>query len=408
MKYLIEYPKELNAKIQLPASKSISNRALIIYALTQNGILPQNLADCDDTSVMIKALNSADELVDIMAAGTSMRFLTAFYATQAGTKIMTGTERMQNRPIHLLVEALRKLGADIEYLKNEGFPPLKINGKKLQGGDLSLDGSISSQFITALLLIGPTLEKGLNLELKGEIASKPYIDMTLALMNQYGASAKWTSPNKLEVKPQPYKPTPVLVESDWSAASYWFEMVALMDKSEILLKDVTLPSLQGDAQGAELFKLLGVDFKATDRGLLLTKTDNIADKLDIDFTKIPDLAQTFVVAAALLNIPFRFTGLQTLRIKETDRIAALINELKKLGYNIKDKGDTQMYWNLEKTTPQAKPVIATYEDHRMAMALAPAAIKHPSLIVDEPMVVTKSYPTYWEDLQEIGVKVLKI
>ena len=282
MKYLIEYPKELNAKIQLPASKSISNRALIIYALTQNGILPQNLADCDDTSVMIKALNSADELVDIMAAGTSMRFLTAFYATQAGTKIMTGTERMQNRPIHLLVEALRKLGADIEYLKNEGFPPLKINGKKLQGGDLSLDGSISSQFITALLLIGPTLEKGLNLELKGEIASKPYIDMTLALMNQYGASAKWTSPNKLEVKPQPYKPTPVLVESDWSAASYWFEMVALMDKSEILLKDVTLPSLQGDAQGAELFKLLGVDFKATDRGLLLTKTDNIADKLDID------------------------------------------------------------------------------------------------------------------------------
>ncbi len=408
MKYLIEYPKELNAKIQLPASKSISNRALIIYALTQNGILPQNLADCDDTSVMIKALNSADELVDIMAAGTSMRFLTAFYATQAGTKIMTGTERMQNRPIHLLVEALRKLGADIEYLKNEGFPPLKINGKKLQGGDLSLDGSISSQFITALLLIGPTLEKGLNLELKGEIASKPYIDMTLALMNQCGASAKWTSPNKLEVKPQPYKPTPVLVESDWSAASYWFEMVALMDKSEILLKDVTLPSLQGDAQGAELFKLLGVDFKATDRGLLLTKTDNIADKLDIDFTKIPDLAQTFVVAAALLNIPFRFTGLQTLRIKETDRIAALINELKKLGYNIKDKGDTQMYWNLEKTTPQAKPVIATYEDHRMAMALAPAAIKHPSLIVDEPMVVTKSYPTYWEDLQEIGVKVLKI
>ncbi|WP_018109103.1 3-phosphoshikimate 1-carboxyvinyltransferase [Bacteroides propionicifaciens] len=408
MKYLIEYPKELNAKIQLPASKSISNRALIIYALTQNGILPQNLADCDDTSVMIKALNSADELVDIMAAGTSMRFLTAFYATQAGTKIMTGTERMQNRPIHLLVEALRKLGADIEYLKNEGFPPLKINGKKLQGGDLSLDGSISSQFITALLLIGPTLEKGLNLELKGEIASKPYIDMTLALMNQCGASAKWTSPNKLEVKPQPYKPTPVLVESDWSAASYWFEMVALMDKSEILLKDVTLPSLQGDAQGAELFKLLGVDFKAIDRGLLLTKTDNIADKLDIDFTKIPDLAQTFVVAAALLNIPFRFTGLQTLRIKETDRIAALINELKKLGYNIKDKGDTQMYWNLEKTTPQAKPVIATYEDHRMAMALAPAAIKHPSLIVDEPMVVTKSYPTYWEDLQEIGVKVLKI
>lgn len=408
MKYLIEYPKELNAKIQLPASKSISNRALIIYALTQNGILPQNLADCDDTSVMIKALNSADELVDIMAAGTSMRFLTAFYATQAGTKIMTGTERMQNRPIHLLVEALRKLGADIEYLKNEGFPPLKINGKKLQGGDLSLDGSISSQFITALLLIGPTLEKGLNLELKGEIASKPYIDMTLALMNQCGASAKWTSPNKLEVKPQPYKPTPVLVESDWSAASYWFEMVALMDKSEILLKDVTLPSLQGDAQGAELFKLLGVDFKATDRGLLLTKTDNIADKLDIDFTKIPDLAQTFVVAAALLYIPFRFTGLQTLRIKETDRIAALINELKKLGYNIKDKGDTQMYWNLEKTTPQAKPVIATYEDHRMAMALAPAAIKHPSLIVDEPMVVTKSYPTYWEDLQEIGVKVLKI
>lgn len=408
MKYLIEYPKELQAQIQLPASKSISNRALIIYALTQNGILPKNLADCDDTSVMIKALNSTDELVDIMAAGTSMRFLTAFYATQEGTKIMTGTERMQNRPIHLLVKALRELGADIEYVKNEGFPPLKIKGKKLKGGTLSLDGSISSQFITALLLIGPTLEKGLTLELKGEIASKPYIDMTLALMNQCGALAKWTDQNKLVVEPQPYKPTSVLVESDWSAASYWFEMVALMDKAEILLKDVTLPSLQGDAKGAELFRQLGVDYKAVKEGLLLTKSDELAGELEIDFTKIPDLAQTFVVTAALLNIPFRFTGLQTLRIKETDRIAALINELKKLGYDIKDKGDTEMYWNLERVEPEANPVIETYEDHRMAMALAPAAIKHPKLTVDEPMVVTKSYPTYWEDLQEIGVKVLKI
>ena len=407
MKYLLEYPRVLNAEIVLPASKSISNRALIISALTQNGITPRNLAVCDDTSVMIKALGSDDELVDIMAAGTSMRFLTAYYSTQSGTKVMTGTERMQNRPIHLLVNALRELGADISYLKNEGFPPLQIKGKTLKGGQLKLDGSISSQFITALLLIAPTLEEGLNLELTGEIASKPYINMTLALMNQCGAQASWSGESSILVKPQPYQPTPITVEYDWSAASYWFEMVALSPQAQILLKGVTLPSLQGDAKGAEYFKDLGVTYKETSEGLVLTKTAHLADRLDIDFTEIPDLAQTFVVTAALLGIPFNFTGLQTLRIKETDRIAALINELGKLGYDIQAKGDSEMFWNGERKSKETEPLISTYEDHRMAMALAPAAIYHPELWITEPMVVTKSYPYYWDDLELIGVKLLK-
>lgn len=407
MKYLLEYPNQLQAEITLPASKSISNRALIISALTQDGKTPNNLAECDDTSVMIKALSSNEELVDIMAAGTSMRFLTAFYSTQEGTKIITGTERMKNRPIHLLVNALRQLGADISYLEKEGFPPLKIKGCSLKGGELQLDGSISSQFITALLLIAPTLQEGLELNLLGDIASKPYIDMTLALMNKCGANAKWVNERKIAIAPQPYQPTPITVEYDWSAASYWFEMVALSNKAEVLLCGVSLPSLQGDAKGAEYFKELGVDYLETPQGLRLTKTTQIAQSLHIDFTEIPDLAQTFVVTAALLGIPFHFTGLQTLRIKETDRIAALINELSKLGYAIQAKGDSEMLWDGSKKKKDIQPEIHTYEDHRMAMAFAPASIYHPELVVTEPMVVTKSYPSYWEDLELVGVKLLK-
>lgn len=407
MKYLLEYPNSLRAEIKLPASKSISNRALIISALTKGGNMPNNLAECDDTSVMRKALNSSEELVDIMAAGTSMRFLTAFYATQQGIKIITGTERMKNRPIHLLVDALRQLGADITYLEKEGFPPLKIKGNSLKGGVLQLNGSISSQFVTALLLIAPTLEEGLELNLLGDIASKPYINMTLALMNQCGANAKWVNEQKVVVAPQTYQPTPITVEYDWSAASYWFEMVALSSKADILLRGVSLPSLQGDAKGAEYFKALGVDYQETPQGLLLTKTGKIAQSLHIDFTEIPDLAQTFVVTATLLGIPFHFTGLQTLRIKETDRIAALINELSKLGYDIQAKGDSEMFWDGSKKKKDNQPEICTYEDHRMAMAFAPASIYHPKLVINEPMVVTKSYPNFWDDLELAGVKLLK-
>ena len=407
MKYLLEYPSQFRAEITLPASKSISNRALIISALTTKGSIPTNLAECDDTSVMIKALSSNEELVDIMAAGTSMRFLTAFYSTQPGTKIMTGTERMKNRPIHLLVDALRQLGADITYLEKKGFPPLKIKGNPLKGGKLQLNGSISSQFITALLLIAPTLQEGLVLDLLGEIASKPYINMTLALMNQCGAKAQWVNEHTLSVEPQPYQPTAITVEYDWSAASYWFEMVALGKNAEILLRGVRLASLQGDAKGAAHFKELGVNCKENAEGLLLTKSGYIAETLHIDFTEIPDLAQTFVVTAALLGVPFHFTGLQTLRIKETDRIAALIEELGKLGYDIQSKGDSEMIWDGSKKQKDIQPEIHTYEDHRMAMAFAPAAIYHPELVINEPMVVTKSYPNYWGDLELAGVKLLK-
>lgn len=407
MRYQLQFPPEIKGKITLPTSKSISNRALIIYALTQNGILPNHLAVCDDTDVMKTALVSTNEVINILAAGTSMRFLTAYLSVTTGTRIITGTERMQNRPIHILVDALRKIGADIQYTDKKGFPPLRIVGKKLEGSKLSLDGSISSQFITALLLIAPTLEKGLQIELKGHIASKPYIDMTLALMNQCGAKAYWYMSNSIQVEPQPYKPTTLNIEPDWSAASYWFSIVALSDKAEILLTDMVIPSLQGDFKGAKEFEKLGVRYKQTPEGLHLFKTNQISSAIEIDFTEIPDLAQTFVVAATLLNVPFKFTGLDTLRIKETDRIDALVQEMKKLGYILVEKGNKELSWKGERCLAEQQPIIETYDDHRMAMAFAPAAIVFPHLLINEPDVVTKSYPNYWEDLTKAGVNLLK-
>ena len=407
MQYRIKFPQNLKADIDLPTSKSISNRSLIIYALTHKGIWPQNLAICDDTDVMQKALSSQEEIVDINAAGTSMRFLTAYFSVTPGMRIITGSERMRNRPIRILVNALRSLGAEISYMEKEGYPPLKIKGKKLSGGMLNIDGNISSQFITALLLIGPTLEEGLQLKLSGEVTSRPYINMTLALMNKYGAKTYWENDSCIRVEPQLYKPTSLDIESDWSAASYWFAITSLAPKATINLNKLTIPSLQGDSKGADLFKQLGVKYEITKDGITLHKTKNIADHLKIDFTEIPDLVQTFVVVAALHNIPFCFTGVKTLRIKETDRINALITELGKLGYMIKAKGDEAIYWDGEKGIAHDCPVIETYEDHRMAMAFAPAAIKFKKLCINNPSVVTKSYPEYWNDLKLAGVEVLK-
>ncbi|WP_320909025.1 3-phosphoshikimate 1-carboxyvinyltransferase [Bacteroides nordii] len=405
MRYKLSAPSVVKTTIQLPASKSISNRALIINALARGTTPPCNLSDCDDTLVMIKALAENNETIDIMAAGTAMRFLTAYLSTVQGTHILTGTERMQQRPIQILVNALRELGAQIEYAGKEGFPPLRIHGTELKGNELTLKGNVSSQYISALLMIGPVLKNGLRLHLTGEIISLPYINLTLQLMKEFGAKAAWTSGNSIEVAPKPYTPVSFMVESDWSAASYWYQIAALSEQAEIELMGLFRNSYQGDSRGAEVFSRLGITTEFTHEGVLLKKSNRLVEQLNEDFVDIPDLAQTFAVTCCLLGIPFRFTGLQSLKIKETDRIFALKAELRKLGYLLQDAQDSILIWDGERCQPEAQPVIQTYEDHRMAMAFAPAALRFPEMRIAEPQVVSKSYPAYWEHLQQAGFQI---
>lgn len=417
MRYKLSAPATLHTAIRLPASKSISNRALILHALAQGRIAPTNLSNCDDTRVMIQALHDDTGHIDILAAGTAMRFLTAYLSVMPGTRLITGTARMQQRPIYPLVNALRRLGAQIEYAGNEGFPPLRITGTELTGDEISLAGNVSSQYISALLMIGPVLKNGLRLNLTGEIISRPYINLTLQLMKDFGADTAWSSANSIEVRPGTYKDVSFEVESDWSAASYWYQMVALSgnkgsNEAEVVKTEIVLPGLfensyQGDSRGAEIFSKLGVSTAHTDRGVVLTKTGTPPARLEEDMVDIPDLAQTFVVTCCLLNIPFRFSGLQSLKIKETDRIEALITELHKLGYVVSSEQDSILMWNGERCEPDLHPVIATYEDHRMAMAFAPAAMLMPEIRIDEPQVVSKSYPGYWEDLKKAGFEIEK-
>lgn len=407
MKYKIAVPVSLKASVMLPASKSICNRALILGALSYSPYEIRNLSDCDDTEVMVKALNSNDRDFDIKAAGTAMRFLTAFLSKVVGEWTITGTERMKNRPIRILVDALNALGARVEYMEKEGYPPLRIFGSALKGGEISLAGGVSSQYISALLMIAPLMEDGLTLQLEGAVISKPYINLTLQLMEQYGVKAEWNG-QTIKVRPQEYRPVPFTVEADWSAASYWYAMMALSKEAEIELLGLFKDSLQGDAAGAKLFAQLGVGTTFTDRGVILKHNGNRTKKLVYNFVNEPDLAQTFVVACVLLNTPFRFTGLQSLKIKETDRIEALKTELRKLGYLLTDSNGSILEWNGERCEPEAHPVIATYEDHRMAMAFAPAALVRPEGIeIADPEVVSKSYPRYWEDLLSAGFQIEK-
>ena len=405
MEYQIKAPAKLQASIQLPASKSISNRALILHALSYSPYDIVNLSDCDDTEVMVAALNSDSKDFDIKAAGTAMRFLTAFLSKIVGEWTITGTERMKNRPIKLLVDALNSLGARIEYIEKEGYPPLRIFGSALQGGEISLSGGVSSQYISALLMVAPLMENGLTIHLEGNVISRPYILLTLQLMEQFGVKASWAG-QTIKVVPQEYKPIPFTVESDWSGASYWYQMAALNKDAEVELLGLFKNSLQGDAAVAGIFTQLGVSTTFTDKGVTLKKNGNLCSKLVYNFVNEPDLAQTFVVTCVLLNIPFRFSGLQSLKIKETDRIEALRTELKKLGYLLTVEGNSVLTWNGERCEPEEHPVIATYEDHRMAMAFAPAALAIPQgICIAEPQVVSKSYPHYWDDLRKAGFEI---
>ena len=408
--YRLTAPKRLDATINLPASKSNSNRALIIYALSGGRHLPQNLSDCDDTEVIIDALRYMPEEINIKAAGTAMRFMTAYLSVMRGTHVLTGTERMKHRPIGILVDALLKLGADIEYVGEEGFPPLRIVGKSLDGGLLEIPGNVSSQYISALLMIGPMLKDGLMLRLLGDVISRPYIDLTLWTMNEFGADAEWTSADTITVKPKPYQSRDYFIENDWSGASYWYEIMALSDdpESEIRLTGLMDGSKQGDSITRYIFSLLGVKtkFESKQAGVpqtvTLKKNGRCVPRLEYDFVSCPDLAQTFVVVCAAKNIPFRFTGLSTLKIKETDRIEALKQEMRKLGYVLKDVNDSELLWDGERCEPSLEQGIDTYDDHRMALAFAPYAQKQDGLLINHPQVVTKSYPHYWEDLQHAG------
>ena len=402
------------ADVKLPASKSISNRALIIYSLAGGSILPQNLSDCDDTSVIVNALRNMPETIDIKAAGTAMRFMTAYLSVMPGTHVLTGTERMKHRPIGILVDALRRLGADISYVGEEGFPPLRITGQPLLGGELELPGNVSSQYISGLLMVGPVLKHGLTLKLQGDVISRPYIDLTLWMMREFGADAEWTGPDTIEVKAQPYKAREYFIENDWSGASYWYEMVALsQDKeAEVKLSGLMDGSKQGDSSVRYIFSLLGVKtiFETKEEGVpqtvTLKKSGRRVPRLEYDFVNSPDLAQTFVVACAMLGVKFHFTGLRTLKIKETDRIEALKTEMRKLGFVLHDKNDSELIWDGERCEPAEDASIDTYEDHRMALAFAPVAFKQP-VTINNPQVVTKSYPDFWNHLSLAGFDIQK-
>ena len=416
MQYIVSCPEHIDTSIMLPASKSISNRALIIQALTKGGMMPENLSDCDDTEVIIRGLGKQSEMIDIKAAGTAMRFMTAYLSATEGEHTITGTERMKHRPIGILVDALRYLGAEIEYVGEEGYPPLRIRGRQLEGGTLQIAGDVSSQYISALLMIAPILTKGLELKLMGNIISRPYIDLTLHLMHEFGVAAEWSDFDTIRVKPQPYQQRAYTIESDWSAASYWYEILALTDNtlSKVALQGLKDGSRQGDSTVRYIFSLLGIKTSFKEKGVngmpeaLLTRHSRMLNRMDYDFTNQPDLAQTLIAVCPVLGIPFHFTGLGTLKIKETDRIEAMKREMEKLGYILHEEEGTALSWTGERCEPMTQPTIDTYEDHRMAMSFAPLAIKLGEIRINNPEVVSKSYPHYWADLRKAGFKIQQV
>ena len=469
------FPLKLNASLDLPTSKSLCARALVINHLCEQPVHLEGLSDCDDTQAILQGLealrNSEDAplRVGIGAAGTAMRFLTAlFAATPQLDVVITGSQRMQERPIGALVTALQAAGADISYVEKKGYPPLHIRGKQLEGGTLTLPSNISSQYVSALLMIAPTMRHGLQLELVGKVASAPYIRMTMQVMKAFGVEAKWEN-NLISIESgQRYARTlsshcggtektaqtaSYTIECDWTAASYWYEIVALHpdQTARVLLRGLREASEQGDSVCARWFEALGVMTTFTAEGAVLEKStkspqvtlecdtstsednelssqtdDNFCESNEclsqatchssqavhhsckdappflLDFTAAPDLAQTFVVTCALLSRPFHFKGLESLRIKETNRIAALIAELQKLGKHIEAIGEGELRYTAQDDSPHAQAItIATYDDHRMALAFAPAALLFPQLSIEHPEVVAKSYPHYWRDLSEL-------
>ena len=394
----------VSSSLKITGSKSESNRILMLQALFK-GLTIKNLSNSDDSTLMREAIWSKSDEIDIHHAGTAMRFLTAFFATKTGRKTtLTGSKRMQERPIKILVEALKSLGADISYLKKEGYPPLQIIGKQITKHQVELDANVSSQYISALLLIGPVLPKGLELRLVGTITSLPYIDMTLSLLNELGVNTVFKD-NLIVIDPYNEDVNKTFtVESDWSSASYFYSIVALSPLgTQIRLSSYKKTSLQGDAKLQDIYKNFGVEsrFQGTTLSIMKTNT-NLPKLLKLDLSDSPDIAQTIVVTCLGLKIDCELVGLHTLKIKETDRLVALKNEIKKLGTTLAITDHSLYLKSSNDLIPNVK--IATYNDHRMAMAFAPLALKTP-LSIENTEVVSKSYPDFWRDLSSLGFEI---
>jgi 3-phosphoshikimate 1-carboxyvinyltransferase len=415
--------KVLKGEIVLPSSKSISNRTLIIDFLSSDKLHLRNLSKSDDTQLMIRLLDRIANSklgkngveLNCHNAGTVLRFLTAVLANQSGSWILTGNDRMKERPIGILVEALRKIGADIIYLGKKGFPPIQIFGKTLTGGKLKIDGSVSSQFISAILLIAPQLEKGIQLHITNKISSKPYIEMTLGILNHFGVRSEWLE-KEIVIRNQNYVNRELEIEPDWSAAAYWYELAALSDDADIILRNLCFSSpskssqtsVQGDSILPKIFESLGVRTALIENGIRLTKTENFTSNFNFDFTHHPDLAQPVILTCAALGIEGIFTGLKSLRVKETNRLQALHTELLNCGFINHIIKDTQI--NLQRNIPyrfrqNRIPTIKTYGDHRMALAFAPLVLHFNGIQIENPIVVSKSYPGYWDDLRKLPLNV---
>ncbi|MBU2922824.1 3-phosphoshikimate 1-carboxyvinyltransferase [Winogradskyella psychrotolerans] len=392
--------------IQITGSKSESNRLLLLQALYPQ-ISIKNISNSDDSVLMQKALTSTDQLIDIHHAGTAMRFLTAYFSIQKGREVtITGSKRMKERPIKILVDALKTLGADITYLENDGFPPLKIVGNTLNKKEVALDANVSSQYISALLLIASKLENGLELTLKGKITSVPYINMTLSLLNEIDVKTSFID-NIISVKPQTseIKPCTLTVESDWSSASYFYSVIALSDVGkELTIASYKEKSLQGDSVLAAIYKKFGVTTTFLNDAITLRKSSSVETKtiIELDLSNAPDIAQTIAVTAFGLGLECHMIGLHTLKIKETDRLVALKTELEKLGAQVEITENALHLKASNKITTNVS--IATYNDHRMAMAFAPLGLKT-TLAIKNAEVVSKSYPQFWEDFKTIGFSI---
>ncbi len=416
MIYEVSKPNlSINGTVSLDGSKSISNRALIIRALCKEDFDISYLSTSKDTTTLQHLLNSQEQILDTGAAGTTFRFMTAYLSLKEGTQILTGSARMKQRPIGVLVEALRMLGANIEYLENENYPPLKIMPPNIsKNNHVSISANVSSQYISALLMIGPELPNGIKLELASDIVSKPYIEMTLNLMSYFGIQYQWEG-NLITVPNQSYQARPYKVEADWSAASYYYAMAALSNDLSLQLNGIWEKSVQGDSILSEMMTQFGVESTFNEKGVLLKKVPYTAPhQFEWDFIRCPDIAQTIAVVCAGLGKQGLFTGLETLKIKETDRIAALQNELAKVGAEFsrvdhlddKQQSSKKEVYKVKGTANVQSPLFETYEDHRMAMAFAPLAMLG-KIKVEEPMVVIKSYPRFWEDLEGLDFEVNK-
>ncbi len=409
--------KDLVGTIKLPASKSESNRVLMIKALCDEGIFIQNLSNAEDTQILNRCLRYIETcgvsgipmIIDAKNAGTVYRFLTAYLSIRSGKWLLTGSERMQERPIKQLVQALSQISADVSYTGKSDYPPLLISGMKLIGGKVELDSGISSQYITALLLIAPSLQNGLELNLVGKLISRPYVQMTINIMKHFGVEVDQTD-RIINIKQQEYKPAKFTCSPDWSAASYWYEIAALSDNVDLFIPDLKKESLQGDKVLPEIFDKLGVKSAFTNEGLKLKKQNKKVPYFEFDFIDCPDLAQAVIATCVGLGIEGSFKGLQSLRIKETDRIEKLSDEINNFGYSIVEENAD--LWKLvkrsEKYNIPENYITKTYDDHRMAMSLAPLCMNTGKMTIDDPEVVKKSYPGFWKDLESVGFQLEKI